>query len=118
DRVNFLPYVHVPWIKPSQRQYTEADLPDAALRSELYLLGREKLAEAGYVEIGFDQFAVPSDPLAIALHTGRLSRSFMGFAATPVAALIGLGVSAIGDTPGLCAPDEENLLRYEPTVVA
>src|SRR5690606_18168272 len=118
DRVNFLPYVHVPWIKPSQRQYTEADLPDAALRSELYLLGREKLAEAGYVEIGFDQFALPSDPLATALHTGRLSRSFMGFAATPVDALIGLGVSAIGDTPGMYAQNEKNLQRYETRVVA
>lgn len=118
DRVNFLPYVHVPWIKPSQRQYTEADLPDVALRGELYLLGRELLAGAGYMEIGFDQFALPSDPLATALTAGRLTRSFMGFASTPVDALIGLGVSAIGDTPTHYAQNEKNLQRYETRVMA
>ncbi len=118
DRVNYLPYVHVPWIKPSQRQYTEADLPDATLRRELYLLGREKLAAAGYVEIGFDQFALPSDPLAQSREAGRLTRSFMGFAPAPVDALIGLGVSAIGDTPGAYAQNEKNLQRYEARVVA
>lgn len=118
DRVNYLPYVHVPWIKPSQRQYTEADLPDTTLRRELYLLGREKLAAAGYVEIGFDQFALPDDPLARSLDAGRLTRSFMGFAPTPVDALIGLGVSAIGDTPGIYAQNEKNLQRYETRVMA
>jgi oxygen-independent coproporphyrinogen-3 oxidase len=118
DRVNYLPYVHVPWIKPSQRQYTEADLPDTTLRRELYLLGRESLAAAGYVEIGFDQYALPHDPLARALAAGRLTRSFMGFAPTPVDALVGLGVSAIGDTPTMYAQNEKNLQRYETRVTA
>ncbi len=118
DRVNFLPYVHVPWIKPSQRQYTEADLPDAALRIELYLLGRRMLAAAGYIEIGFDQYALPTDPLAHALAAGRLARSFMGFSAAPVDALVGLGVSAIGDTPTTYAQNEKNLQRYETRVMA
>src|SRR5690606_10856432 len=113
DRVNYLPYVHVPWIKPSQRQYTEADLPDARLRQDLYLLGRERLGEAGYVEIGIDQYALPTDPLAQALSTGTLARSFMGFSHSHVDALIGLGVSAISDTPTMYVQNEKNLQRYE-----
>jgi oxygen-independent coproporphyrinogen-3 oxidase len=118
DHVNFLPYAHVPWIKSSQRQYTEADLPDAVLRRELFLLGREQLGEAGYVEIGIDQYALPTDPLAQALATGQLTRSFMGFSATATDALIGIGVSAIGDAHTAYAQNEKNLQQYEARVAA
>jgi oxygen-independent coproporphyrinogen-3 oxidase len=108
----------VPWIKPSQRLYTEADLPDAALRRQLCLAGRELLGAAGYVEIGIDVYALPSDQLARALAAGSLSRSFMGFSATPVNALIGLGVSAMGDAGTAYAQNEKNLQRYEARVAA
>lgn len=118
DRVNFLPYVHVPWIKPTQRQYTEADLPDAALRQQLYLLGRDRLGAAGYVEIGIDQYVLPTEPLARALDTGTLTRSFMGFSHSPVDALIGLGVSAISDTASMYVQNEKNLQRYEARIDA
>lgn len=116
ERVNFLPYAHVPWIKPSQRLYTEADLPDTALRHAMFLLGREMLGGAGYMEIGIDQYALPSDPLGQSLEAGTLDRSFMGFSPSHMDALIGLGVSAIGATPGLYAQNEKNLQRYEARV--
>jgi oxygen-independent coproporphyrinogen-3 oxidase len=118
DRVSFLPYAHVPWIKPSQRLYTEADLPDTALRRELFLLGRNRLGAAGYVEIGIDQYALPANPLARALAAGRLSRSFMGFSASHTNALIGLGVSAIGDARTVYAQNEKNLQQYEARLAA
>jgi len=118
DYVNFLPYAHVPWIKPSQRLYTESDLPDAALRRELYLLGRERLGAAGYLEIGIDQYAMPEDPLARALAAGSLSRSFMGFSSSSADALIGLGVSAIGAASSMYAQNEKNLQRYEMRLAA
>jgi oxygen-independent coproporphyrinogen-3 oxidase len=118
DHVNFYPYAHVPWIKPSQRLYTEADLPDSALRRELFLVGRGMLGAAGYVEIGFDQYALPTDPLARALQTGSLSRNFMGFTAVRCDALIGLGVSAMGDAGAAYAQNEKNLQRYEARIAA
>ncbi|HWL63056.1 MAG TPA: oxygen-independent coproporphyrinogen III oxidase [Steroidobacteraceae bacterium] len=118
DRVNFLPYAHVPWIRSSQRQYTDADLPEAALRRELFLLGRNRLGAAGYVEIGIDQYALPSDPIAQALTAGTLSRSFMGFSATAIDALIGLGVSAMGDARKAYAQNEKNLQQYEARLAA
>jgi len=118
ERVNFLPYAHVPWIKPSQRLYTEADLPDPALRQELFLLGRALLTDAGYVEIGIDQYALRSDPLVQALDEGRLTRNFMGFSASRIDALIGLGVSAIGDAGTMYAQNEKNLQQYQSRVAA
>ena len=117
-RISFLPYAHVPWIKPSQRRYTEADLPDTAQRHALFLLGRERMSDMGYVEIGFDQYALPGDPLVAALTAQRLSRNFMGFSASRTDALIGLGVSAIGDTRAAYAQNEKNLQQYETRLAA
>ena len=113
ERIAFLPYAHVPWIKPSQRRYTEADLPEAAQRHALLQLGRERLGALGYVEIGIDQYALPGDPLAVALAAGTLWRNFMGFSASRTDALLGLGVSAIGDARAAYAQNEKNLQRYE-----
>jgi oxygen-independent coproporphyrinogen-3 oxidase len=118
ERISFLPYAHVPWIKPSQRRYTEADLPDAVLRHALLSLGRERMDALGYVEIGIDQYALPQDPLVTALSAGQLVRNFMGFSASRTDALIGLGVSAIGDARAAYAQNEKNLQRYETRVAS
>jgi oxygen-independent coproporphyrinogen III oxidase len=118
DRVSFLPYAHVPWIKQSQRQYTEADLPDATLRQQLLLVGREHLGAAGFVDIGMDQYARREDSLARALAAGTLHRNFMGFTASPTQALMGLGVSAIGAAHNAYAQNEKGLQAYETRVRA
>jgi len=54
------------------------------------------LIARGYVYIGMDHFALPSDTLAIARREGRLHRNFQGYSTQPDCDLIGLGVSAIG----------------------
>jgi oxygen-independent coproporphyrinogen-3 oxidase len=118
DRISFLPYAHVPWIKQSQRRYTEADLPESGTRQQLYVLGRERMGAAGMVEIGMDQYAQREEPLARALRAGSLSRNFMGFSASTTDVLIGLGVSAIGDNRRAYAQNEKNLQQYEGRVLA
>ncbi len=118
ERISFLPYAHVPWIKSSQRQYTEADLPDRRTRSQLFALGREHMGAWGMVEIGMDQYAQARDPLATALAEHRLHRNFMGFTAITTQALIGLGVSAIGHGATSYAQNEKNLQQYETRVAA
>jgi oxygen-independent coproporphyrinogen-3 oxidase len=55
-----------------------------------------RLSDAGYVHIGMDHFAKPTDELAIAQRQGRLVRDFQGYACGGDTDLIGLGVSAIG----------------------
>ena len=118
DRISFLPYAHVPWIKQSQRQYTEADLPDPVMRRSLQALGRQRMAETGFVEIGMDQYAMPHDSLAKAHAAGSLHRSFMGFSASATSALMGLGVSAIGDGRMAYGQNEKSLQQYESRVLA
>jgi oxygen-independent coproporphyrinogen-3 oxidase len=116
DEICFYPYAPVPWIKPSQRQFTEADLPDADVRHQLLEQGRRRLRSSGFVEIGFDQYARANDPLARAAERGALTRNFMGYAATPSMPLIGLGSSAMGDAGTAFAQNEKNIMRYEARV--
>lgn len=112
DRIAFYAYAHVPWIKASQRRFTEQDLPEGDAKRALYELGRKMLEEAGYREIGMDHFALESDSLWKASLNGSLHRNFMGYTARMVAPLIGLGVSAISDSWRAFAQNEKLLETY------
>src|SRR6185312_6614123 len=92
DRIAFYSYAHVPWVKPGQRKFTEADLPDVNEKIRLYEIGRCLLKSYGYIDIGMDHFAMPGDTLCLAEHTGRLHRNFMGYTDNHTRLLIGLGV--------------------------
>jgi oxygen-independent coproporphyrinogen-3 oxidase len=116
DRVAFYGYAHVPWIKPGQRRFTEADLPGGDEKHALYRLGRRLLEAAGYREIGMDHFALESDSLWHASKTGALHRNFMGYTSRLVAPLIGLGVSAIGDSWTAFAQNEKIVETYQERV--
>lgn len=97
DRIAFYSYAHVPWIKPGQRSYTEADLPSGHEKRKLYETGRIVLEKEGYIEIGLDHFALPGDHLYIASEQEKLHRNFMGYTTNETKLLIGLGVSSISD---------------------
>jgi oxygen-independent coproporphyrinogen-3 oxidase len=116
DRIAFYAYAHVPWIKPSQRRFTEADLPQGEAKRVLYERGREMLERAGYREIGMDHFALETDSLWQAVTAGTLHRNFMGYTSRQVAPLIGLGVSAIGDAWTAFAQNEKAIEPYEQRV--
>ena len=113
DRIAFYGYAHVPWIKPGQRRFTEADLPSGDDKRALYELGREMFEAVGYREVGMDHFALESDSLWRASVDGSLHRSFMGYTSRQVAPLIGLGVSAIGDSWRVFAQNEKLLETYQ-----
>ncbi|HYJ45242.1 MAG TPA: oxygen-independent coproporphyrinogen III oxidase [Pyrinomonadaceae bacterium] len=116
DRIAFYAYAHVPWVKPGQRHFTEADLPAGDEKRALYELGRVMLEEAGYREIGMDHFALETDSLWEASQKGTLHRNFMGYTSRHVAPLVGLGVSSIGDSWDVFAQNEKKLEEYEARV--
>ncbi|MDA9555451.1 oxygen-independent coproporphyrinogen III oxidase [Pelobium sp.] len=98
DRIAFYNYAHVPWLKPGQRMFTEADLPQADLKQQLYETGRDILIAHGYHEIGMDHFALKTDSLYQAQEQQHLHRNFMGYTHQYTQLMIGLGVSSISDT--------------------
>jgi oxygen-independent coproporphyrinogen III oxidase len=118
DRISFYSYAHVPWLKPGQRGYEDADLPGDLRKRTLYETGRSRLIMAGYVEIGMDHFALQHDTLYKAQRTGKLHRNFMGYTTTNTDILIGLGASSISETTYGYAQNKKEVEAYQQTVAA
>lgn len=112
ERISFYSYAHVPWMKPGQRRYTEADLPKGKEKLELHTLGKQLIAQAGYRDVGMDHFALPEDALCMAARGGWLHRNFMGYTDRYTPLLIGLGVSSIGDSWTAFAQNEKAVETY------
>lgn len=113
DRIALYSFALVPWIKPAQRSYSDDDLPRAGEKRALYEMAREMLGSAGYVEIGMDHFALPHDGIARAQRQGTLHRNFQGYTETRAQVLLGLGVSAISETPTCFHQNEKAFPVYE-----
>jgi len=116
DRIAFYSYAHVPWLKPAQRKFTEADLPERKEKLDLYLKGREMFINAGYLDIGMDHFSLPTDSLTMAFNEGKMHRNFMGFTTNNTRLLIGLGVSSISDSWGAFAQNFKVVEAYQKAV--
>ena len=117
DRIAFYSYAHVPWIKGNgQRGYRDEDLPVAAVKREMYEIGKQMLEEAGYIEIGMDHFALKSDSLYKAVEEKQLHRNFMGYTESKTQMMIGLGVSAISDSWYSFAQNVKNVEEYQSLV--
>lgn len=112
DRVSYYSYAHVPWMKPGQRGYEDADLPSDVIKRLLYETGREMLKYEGYKDVGMDHFALPDDSLNLAQKEGRLHRNFMGYTTTNTNLLIGLGASAISDATYAYAQNAKKVEEY------
>lgn len=112
DRIALYSYAHVPWIKPGQQKFTEADLPEDKEKLQLYETARQMLEDAGYVEIGMDHFALKSDALYEAEKEKKLHRNFMGYTPFHTQLMIGLGASAISDTWNTYAQNIKKVDEY------
>ena len=113
DRIAFYSYAHVPWVSPSQRAYSEADLPIGDDKQALYELGKEILDSFGYQEIGLDHFALPNDDLSKALVSGKTHRNFMGYTPFHTDLMIGLGASSISDSWTAFVQNEKKIEAYQ-----
>ena len=96
DRISIYNYAHLPLVFKPQRRIDEKELPSPG--EKLDILGQtiRRLTQAGFVYIGMDHFAKPSDELAIAQRNGKLHRNFQGYSTHADCDLVALGVSAIG----------------------
>ncbi|MDE2595425.1 MAG: coproporphyrinogen dehydrogenase [Sphingomonadales bacterium] len=112
DRIALFGYAHVPHIIPRQKRIDASELPDQAQRFAMAATGHDYLAAAGYVPIGFDHFALPGDPMAMAARAGQVHRNFQGFTDDAAPVLLGLGASAISMFPDVIVQNEKNAGRY------
>ena len=116
-RIAYYSYAHVPWIKGvGQRGFDENDLPKDHEKRHLYELGKQLFFDAGYIEIGMDHFALPTDSLYKAMESKKLHRNFMGYTAGKTHLMIGLGMSSISDSWYAFAQNEKSVDDYQERV--
>jgi len=96
DRIALYAYAHLPERFKPQRRIHAYDLPPAGSKLVMLSSAMRVLMAAGYVYVGMDHFALPTDALAVAKRQGRLHRNFQGYSTQPDCDLIALGVSSIG----------------------
>lgn len=113
DRIALYSFALVPWIRPAQRLFKDEDLPNGAEKRALYEIARDILLGAGYVEIGMDHFALPSEALSLASKNKKLHRNFMGYTDQKSDVMLGMGVSAISETPFSFHQNEKILNIYQ-----
>lgn len=118
SRISLFGYAHLPQILPRQRRINARNLPDDALRFYQAQRGYERLVAAGYVPVGFDHFALPSDPLAKAAAENRVRRNFQGFTDDPADIVLGFGASAISQFPDLIVQNEKRSGIYRELIGA
>lgn len=116
DRLAVYGYAHMPSMFKGQRQIQKSDLPNTQERLDLLQLTVGKLCEAGYVYIGMDHFALPTDTLARAHGEGTLHRNFQGYTTHANRDLVSFGVSAIGQVGDLYVQNHKSLPEYERVV--
>ena len=112
DRIALYAYAHLPDRFKPQRRIISADLPVASAKVGMLASSLDAFSQAGYVYVGMDHFALPTDALAIAKRQGRLHRNFQGYSTQPDCDLIGLGVSAIGRVGATYSQNAKTLDEY------
>jgi oxygen-independent coproporphyrinogen-3 oxidase len=112
DRFAVYSYAHLPHMFKPQKRIKSEDIPSGAEKLALLELTIEKLTGAGYVYIGMDHFALPTDELAIALREGSLHRNFQGYSTHADCDLVALGVSSIGKLGATYAQNYKTLHDY------
>jgi len=100
ERIALFHYAHVPWMKKHQNALETDRAPSSEDKLTIFTRAIEQFQAAGYVYIGLDHFALPTDELAVALNERKLQRNFMGYTTRRGGDMVSLGVSSIGDVAG------------------
>jgi oxygen-independent coproporphyrinogen-3 oxidase len=113
DRVALYGYAHLPARFKPQRRINANELPRPKEKIHMLANAIEQMQAAGYVYIGMDHFAKPTDALAVAKAQGRLHRNFQGYSTQPDCDLISLGASAIGRVGNTYSQNAKTLEEYQ-----
>lgn len=117
DRIAMFSYAHVPWLRKQQGSF-QGHLPEGIEKFNIFKAGIRKFTDAGYLYIGMDHFAKPSDELAIAQRQRTLHRNFQGYTTKAGADLYGMGVSAISSIGAAYAQNHRAIAEYQSAMAA
>ena len=118
DRLAVFNYAHVPWMKKHQKLIPVDQLPDVATKLRLQKLIMERLHSAGYVYVGMDHFARPTDEMVLAQQHKTLYRNFQGYTTHKASDLYAFGVSSISQTDEVFVQNTKNMRLYREQIEA
>ncbi|MDX1340808.1 MAG: oxygen-independent coproporphyrinogen III oxidase [Reinekea sp.] len=113
DRISLYNYAHLPERFKPQRRIDSSTVPAADAKLTILRDSIELLQQSGYLYIGMDHFAKPTDELALALEQGSLQRNFQGYSTMSETDMLALGVSAISQIDGLYMQNHHEIEPYE-----
>ena len=112
NRIAVFNYAHVPWLKKNQSAMPAEAIPSPDERLAILQMTIETLISAGYVYIGMDHFAKPTDELAIAQRNNTLYRNFQGYSTKSGCDVYAFGMSAISQFENIYAQNNKNFKEY------
>ena len=118
DRLSVFGYAHMPQLFKMRRQMDAAALPSPMVRLAILRRVVERLTGAGYMYIGMDHFALPTDELAVAQAQRTLHRNFHGYGTCAECDLIAFGASSIGKERNVYAQNAKDLAGYNAVIDA
>lgn len=116
DRLSLFNYAHMPHLFKVQKQIDAQTLPEPQEKLAMLHMAIETLTAAGYVYIGMDHFAKPTDELAIAQQRGELQRNFQGYATCGDCDLLAFGVSSISAIDNIFVQNHKNIDDYQTAI--
>lgn len=116
SRIALFNFAYVPQMKPHMKLIKREALPEPETKFRILEDTVNRLVAAGYVFIGMDHFAHPSDPLAKAALNGDLHRNFQGYTTCAETEMLAFGMSAISMFDDLYVQNHSKLADYEERV--
>jgi oxygen-independent coproporphyrinogen-3 oxidase len=113
DRVALFNFAFIPWLKAQQHSIDPKTLPVPADKFQIFCDAISAFSDAGYLFIGMDHFAKPTDEMSKALSERTLARNFQGYTTRMGNAdMISFGITAISDIDGCYTQNKKILARY------
>ena len=111
-----LPFHRRESLFPHQIAVDTQHLPSLADRMVMFNQVQTDLTEAGYELVGLNLFAKPDHELAVAQRDGTLALNVLGYGADADLAVLGIGLGALGELPGLVLQNETRLSTWHQQV--
>jgi oxygen-independent coproporphyrinogen-3 oxidase len=113
DRIVTFSYAHVPWVKSHQKTLEKNGIPGPDEKMQMFDNARETLLNAGYIAIGMDHYALPDDPLSVAIKSKTLHRNFQGYCTRDTTGQVyAFGMSAISQLHNAYVQNTKNIPAY------
>lgn len=113
-----LPFHRREALFPHQIAVESQHIPSLADRMVMFNSLHTRLSECDYEWVGLNLFAKPQHELAIAQREGALSLNVLGYGVTADLSVIGIGLGALGELPGLVLQNQTDLRAWHQMVAA